>query len=77
MGSGVVKHENFNPTNSFKVRNALAFVTTLKEAERANACRRHPRNHDSACLGGAQPLHRATLCVPLGNNPEKNAGMRG
>ena len=37
VGHGIrvlVKHENFNPTNSFKVRNGLSFMTALPEARR-------------------------------------------
>jgi threonine dehydratase len=81
VGHGIrvlVKHENFNPTNSFKVRNALSFVTTLTEAERARGVVAATRgNHGLGMAWAARTFGiRATLCVPLGNNPEKNAGMR-
>ena len=37
IGRGIrvsVKHENFNPTGSFKVRNAFSLVTALSDEER-------------------------------------------
>ena len=37
VGGGIrvmVKHENFNPTGSFKVRNAFSFMTALSQDER-------------------------------------------
>ena len=81
VGHGVrlsVKHENFNPTNSFKVRNALSFMTALPEAERANGVVAATRgNHGLGICWAARAFGvRATICVPLGNNPDKNAGMR-
>lgn len=73
-----VKHENFNPTNSFKVRNALSFMTALPEAERVNGVVAATRgNHGLGICWAARAFGvRATICVPLGNNPDKNAGMR-
>src|SRR5262245_37477827 len=38
IGHGIrihVKHENFNPTGSFKVRNGLSFMTALPDEARA------------------------------------------
>jgi threonine dehydratase len=73
-----VKHENFNPTGSFKVRNGLSFMTALPDEARARgvvAATRGNHGLGIAYAGRAFGV-RTTVCVPLGNNPEKNAGMR-
>jgi threonine dehydratase len=73
-----VKHENFNPTGSFKVRNGLAIMTALPDDARARgvvAATRGNHGLGIAYAGRAFGV-RTTLCVPIGNNPEKNAGMR-
>jgi len=81
VGHGIavmVKHENFNPTNSFKVRNGFSLVTALSEAERQRGIVAATRgNHGlGLSLAGKTFGVPVTICVPLGNNPEKNAGMR-
>jgi len=81
VGNGIrvfVKHENFNPTNSFKVRNGLSFMTALPEDRRGRgvvAATRGNHGLGIAYAGRAFGV-RTTICVPLRNNPEKNAGMR-
>lgn len=73
-----VKHENFNPTGSFKVRNGLSFMTALPDEARARgvvAATRGNHGLGIAYAGRAFGV-RTTICVPLGNNPDKNAGMR-
>lgn len=74
----LVKHENHQPTNNFKVRNALAVLTTLTPEERAAGVVTGTRgNHGQAVAWAAARLGiRATLCVPRGNNEEKNEAMR-
>lgn len=74
----VVKHENFNPTNSFKVRNAFSLLTALSDEERRRGIVAATRgNHGLGLAHAARTFGvAATICVPLGNNPEKNAGMR-
>jgi threonine dehydratase len=81
LGGGIralVKHENFQPTNSFKVRNALSFMTALDPEARSRGVVAATRGNHG--LGVAYAAHlfevAATICVPIGNNPEKNAGMR-
>lgn len=81
VGHGIrvsVKHENFNPTGSFKVRNGLSFMTALPADERARGVVAATRgNHGLGIAFAAQALGvAATICVPLGNNPDKNAGVR-
>jgi threonine dehydratase len=72
-----VKHENFNPTNSFKVRNGLSFITALDEMSRKRGVVAATRGNHGLGLAYAGQLFgvRTTLCVPLGNNPDKNAAM--
>jgi threonine dehydratase len=82
VGSGVrvlVKHENQNPTNAFKVRNALSVLTALGPEERARGVVAATRGNHGLGLAWAGSLLGvpATLCVPAGNNPEKNEAMRG
>lgn len=73
-----VKHENFNPTGSFKVRNGLAFMTALPDESRARGVVAATRGNHGLGLAYAGRAFgvRTTVCVPVGNNPEKNAGMR-
>jgi threonine dehydratase len=82
VGRGIsvwVKHENLAPTNSFKIRNALSVVTLLpEEARRRGIVAATRGNHGLgvACAGSVLGAP-ATVCVPRGNNPEKNEGIRG
>jgi threonine dehydratase len=73
-----VKHENFNPTGAFKVRNAFSLVTTLTDDERRRGIVAATRGNHGLGLAYAGKTFGVpvTICVPLGNNPEKNAGMR-
>jgi threonine dehydratase len=74
-----VKHENQAPTNSFKVRNACSALTRLTADERRRGVVAATRgNHGlGLAFGGAALGIPVTVCVPRGNNPEKNEGMRG
>jgi threonine dehydratase len=81
VGHGIrvfVKHENFNPTNAFKVRNALSLVSALSADERARGLVAASRGNHGLGLSFAARVFgaRTTVCVPLGNNPDKNAAMR-
>lgn len=81
VGSGIrvfVKHENFNPTGSFKVRNGLAFMTALPPELRERGVVAATRGNHGLGIAHAGRLFgvSTTICVPLGNNPDKNAGMR-
>ena len=73
-----VKHENHTPIGAFKVRGGLTFMAALK--------RQHPDvpgvitatrgNHGQSVGFAARALGiPATIMVPFGNNPEKNAAM--
>jgi threonine dehydratase len=73
-----VKHENFNPTGSFKVRNGLSFMTALPAEARARGVVAATRGNHGLGIAFASAVFgvRTTICVPVGNNSEKNAGMR-
>lgn len=74
----LAKHENHQPTCSFKVRNGLSVVTdmTVEERERGVVAA-STGNHGQGIAYAASLLGaKATICVPVGNNPEKNAAMR-
>jgi threonine dehydratase len=75
----LVKHENHLPTNAFKARNAMALVTALPPAQRARGVIAATRGNHGAGLAwaGARLGVPVVICVPLGNNPEKNAAIRG
>lgn len=81
MGNGtslLIKHENHQPTGAFKVRNGLSFVTGLDAEARARGIvAASTGNHGQGIAYAAALLGvRATICVPVGNNPEKGAAMR-
>ena len=74
-----VKHENHTAVGAFKVRGGLVFFDALRK-------RRPPvpgtiaatrGNHgQSVAFAAARAGVPATIVVPLGNSPEKNAAMR-
>ena len=81
-GNGIavyVKHENHNPTNSFKVRNGLSAMSALPaEARRRGVVGATRGNHGlGLAYAGSLLGVNVTICVPVGNNPEKNEAMRG
>jgi len=75
----LVKHENHLPTNAFKARNAMSFMTALEPAQRTRGVVAATRGNHGAGLAwaGAELGVPVVICVPHGNNPEKNAAMRG
>jgi len=74
-----VKHENHQPTQAFKARNALAALTSLSEEEKKKGVVGASRgNHGQGLAWAGQMLGvPVAICVPRGNNPEKNEAMRG
>jgi threonine dehydratase len=81
-GSGIrvlVKHENHNPTGAFKARNALSAMLVLSDEQRARGVIGATRgNHGQGLAWAGQKLGvNVTVCVPVGNNPDKNEAMRG
>src|SRR5881409_961876 len=82
VGRGIkvfIKHENHNPTNSFKARNGLSLMSALSAEERRRGVVAATRGNHGLGLAWAGSLlgTRVTICVPVGNNPEKNEAMRG
>lgn len=81
VGHGIqawVKHDNHLPINSFKVRNATSALTALVARDAAAATRgvaaASTGNHGQGLAwAGAQLGVPVTVCVPVGNNPEKSA----
>jgi threonine dehydratase len=73
-----VKHENHLPTNAFKARNALSLLTTLDPEQRKRGVVAATRgNHGMGLAWAGQLLGiPVNICVPHGNNPEKNAAIR-
>jgi threonine dehydratase len=73
-----VKHENHQPTSSFKIRNGLSFMTALDaDGRKRGVVAASTGNHGQGIAYGATLVgSSATICVPAGNNPEKNATMR-
>jgi threonine dehydratase len=74
----LVKHENMQPTGSFKVRNGLATMSALDSPQRsAGVVGATTGNHGlGLAFAGRQLGVPVTICVPRGNNPEKNAALR-
>jgi threonine dehydratase len=82
VGNGIrvwVKHENHNPTNSFKARNAMSALAALPIEARERGIIGATRGNWGQGLAWAGGLLgvSVTVCVPVGNNPEKNAAMVG
>jgi len=82
VGAGIrvlVKHENFQPTGAFKVRNALSALCALDPEVRGRGVVAATRgNHGLGVAWAGRRLGvPVTVCVPHGNNPEKNAAVRG
>lgn len=74
----MVKHENHLPVNTFKVRNATSALTALPEsvAKRGVAAASTGNHGQGLAWAGARLGVPVTICVPLGNNPEKNDAIR-
>lgn len=73
-----IKHENHNPTGAFKVRGGINLVGSLGDADRRRGViTASTGNHGQSIAFASQRLGvSCTICVPVGNNPEKNANMR-
>jgi threonine dehydratase len=82
VGYGIrvfVKHENHQPTQAFKARNALSALTLLSSDQKQRGVIAATRGNHGAALAWAGQLVGVpvVICVPRGNNPEKNEAMRG
>jgi threonine dehydratase len=81
VGSDVwVKHENHLPVGAFKVRGGLVYVDRLLARRPdvtgliAATTGNHGQSIAFAGRAAGLPVH---IVVPFGNNPDKNAAMRG
>jgi threonine dehydratase len=74
----MVKHENHLPTGAFKIRGGLNFMHHfVAEATHHGVIGATRGNHGQSIALAAQRYDiPATIVVPHGNNPEKNAAMR-
>jgi threonine dehydratase len=74
-----VKHDNHLPTQAFKARNGMSAMSALDPAQRKLGVVGATRGNHGAALAWAGQLLSVpvTICVPRGNNPEKNAAIRG
>ncbi len=74
-----VKHENHNPTGSFKVRGGLTYFDRLvKERPQVRRLVSATRGNHGQSLAFASAIHGipVRIFVPHGNSTEKNAAMR-
>ncbi len=73
-----VKHENHNPTCAFKVRGGMNLVGAMTAEERARGIVTASTGNHGQSIALASRTHgvKATVFVPTGNNPEKNAAIR-
>ena len=79
VGGGIrvlVKHENFQPTGAFKVRNGVSALTALQPAPSGVVAATRGNHGLGLAWAGRRLGIRVTVCVPEGNNPEKNAAVR-
>lgn len=73
-----VKHENHTPIGAFKVRGGLVYMDALRRADPdvGGVVAATRGNHgQSIAFAAARVGLSATVVVPHGNNPEKNAAM--
>ena len=74
-----IKHENHTPIGAFKIRGGLNFLAKLKDSQPdcPGVITATRGNHgQSVALAAAKTGLPATVLVPHGNNPEKNAAMQ-
>src|SRR5262249_26466800 len=73
-----IKHENHQPTSSFKIRNAYSALTALDAEQRGRGVYAASRgNHGLGLAHAGRTLGiPVTVCVPRGNNPDTNRGIR-
>ncbi len=73
-----VKHENHNPTGSFKIRGGLNLISRLSPDEKRRGVITATRGNHGQSIALASRIYDVpcTVAVPFGNNPEKNEAMR-
>jgi threonine dehydratase len=71
-----IKHENLNPTGSFKIRGGINLMHHLKDAGVPGVMTFSTGNHGVSIAQSAAWLGiEATVVVPLNNNPVKNRNI--
>jgi len=72
-----VKHENHNPTGSFKVRGGINLMHHLKNSNIEGVITFSTGNHGLSIAQSAAWFGlKATIIVPENNNPAKNRGIK-
>ena len=72
-----VKHENHNPTGTFKIRGGLNLMHHLKQSGIQGVITFSTGNHGLSIATAARWFGmQATVVVPLNNNPVKNRAIR-
>ena len=73
-----VKHENHNPTGSFKIRGGLNLVGQLSSEDRKRGVITASTGNHGQSIAFACRAHgvRCRVAVPVANNADKNAAMR-
>jgi threonine dehydratase len=73
-----LKHENHLPTGAFKIRGGLNFMHHFAVARTHHGVITATRGNHGQSIALAAGIHSipATVVVPFGNNPEKNAAMK-
>jgi threonine dehydratase len=73
-----IKHENHNPTGSFKIRGGLNLVAQMSDEEKRRGVMCASTGNHGQSLAMACRLHGVRCCivVPVGNNPDKTAAIR-
>lgn len=72
-----IKHENHNPTGSFKIRGGLNLMNHLKRAKTSGVITFSTGNHGlSIATAAAHYGIDAVIVVPENNNPAKNRKIR-
>lgn len=73
-----IKHENHNPTGSFKIRGGINLIGSLPEEERRRGVITATRGNHGQSIALASKIFdvQCVVVVPYGNNPEKNDAMR-
>ncbi len=73
-----VKHENHTPIGAFKVRGGLVYLDHLKREKpdiKGIISATRGNHGQSMAFAASRAGVSATIVVPKGNNPEKNAAM--
>jgi threonine dehydratase len=73
-----LKHENHQPTGAFKIRGGLNLMHHFASSRTHDGVITATRGNHGQSVALAAKINSvpATIVVPLGNNPEKNAAMK-